>query len=515
MVRGLNTVLAEMEGIYNSIDVRVAAFRKGSGYNWQNYITVIRYSYLPKDELEKQQKALRGLNFPDQPEKFMIGYKALPIDGEVLDRQNDGTSILKLSDITTAYYWKNQNPNELYFNYSEWPEFQCDHWGALYGQTEESSSGISIDGSFMGEVSELSAIFHNEKADAMKMTFNSISKAMKHYLQTRNEVGWHHPMVYYFLPFYAKMSKPYYKDGQLCVDVERHCKLSELAVNYIRGRPMQYSTGVSWGIDEVIVKNNFEMQSEDKSRPIIKETIKLEYYKADVLEKVPDELIAVSLVYPRLDGIVISNYEHNRIRELLAVALPKVANPLFASFGLFCSDGDFEKMLFETHLLNEKESKLKQSQIFERAIAWLLELGGYRTVWLGDKEKWREVSGFEYGSADILALNAETRRLYVVGCSLKPPKRDEVSAIARMSKDIDSKLFGQIYSDREHPVDIVPVYFYASKKDKGITELAKAEGVLAISLEAFESLYEGLRQKGAIGDLKALENYIYMQGEAI
>ncbi len=508
MVKGLNTILGEMEGIYNSIDVRVGALRLDARSKWENFVTVIRYSYLSKEETVKNQKKLQAGKFIAQPDKFMIGYKALSIDEPILERY--GIEFLRLSDHKKVNYWDHRDPNELLFHYSDNPEFQCDGWGALYGQSEESASGRNDD------LTELNSIFHNEKADAMELGFNSIGKALKYMLQTINEIGWHNPMVYYVLPIYGKMTKPYFKNGKVWVDVERHSKLRDFFVNYTRGRPHRFS---SWTIDQIAHQERFVMQNDDRSSAFVQERIGLEdyFYGANVLEKVPDELIAVSLVYPRLGGIVIENYEYNRIRELLGTGLPELSNPLLAAFNLFCSNDAFNKMLVEASTFRktgkEGEIKLTQQKVFERSVAWLLELGGYRTIWLGEKD-----SGFEHGSADLLAFNVETGRLYVIGCSTRLPKQDEILAIATTTERIDIEVFGEIYpkgGSRDRKVEMIPVYFYASKAEKIITELAKEKGVIAIALGAIKLLYQELKEKRTIQDLKQLENQIYMQGDAI
>lgn len=514
MIKGLNSVLGEMEGIYNGIDVRVAAFRRDRQSHWQSYITVIRYSYLPKEEISRQQKIIQGKSILDQPEKFMMNYKAFSIDEQILERQGDGTSILKLSDITKVYYWKHRDPSEVQFNYSPIPDFQCDGWGALDGRVEENPSGVSRDGT-MGEVSEFENIFHNEKSDAIKLGFTGVRKALKYHLQTINEHSWEHPMVYYVLPIYAKMSKPYYEDGKFWVDVERH-RLSDLVVTYTRGTRRKYETGNSWGIDAILFHDSFEMQKEDKNNIFVKERVGLENYKPDVLENVPDEIIAVSLGCPRLNTVV-GNEEHNRVRELLAVGLRQIVNPLLASFGLFCPEEDFKEMLLTPDKFRktgkEGEIKLARQKAFERAVAWLLELGGYRTIWLGEKD-----TGFERGSADILAFNVESRRLYVIGCTTRLPKQDDMLSISTTCDEINVEVFGEIYSKSpytDRKVELISTYFYVSKTEKVISELAREKGVLALSTIVIETMYEDLKQKGSIRDLKEYENYMYMQGEAI
>lgn len=513
MIVGLNTILAEMEEIYNSVDVRVAAFRKNRQSQWQNFITVIRYSLASKQETEQFHKKLIAESVVDQFDKFMIGYKALSIEDEsldrILERQEDGTYTLKLEH-TNVYYWKHEHPSNLTFNYRDRAEFLCDGWGVLHAQSNGITSGLSKWAGFMTSQQEFSTILHNEKVDAIRLRFNSTGKAIQHYLQSSWEITCRDPVTYYVCPFYAKISKPYYKDGAFYVDVERHNELSRnLFVRYSVGMADQYGNiDESKSTGDLIPLENLE-----KTTTFVQETVKLRDYKCDVLSQIADEVLDVSLVYPRLDGIIVQHHDRNRVRELFAGGLPQVANPLYASFKLYCSEEEFEKILLQPNEFKktgrEGEINLAKQTAFERAIAWLLELGGYRTTWLGEKD-----AGFEEGSADILAFNEQTKTLYVIGCTTGLPKPHEITGKAALSKQIDTKLFGwlypagKVYPQRE--ITVVPVYFYAGANEKTVNKLAWENGVIAISSEIIASLYEELKEKKAIGDLKERKQSIFL-----
>lgn len=513
MVKGLNTILGEMEGIYNSIDVRVAALRRDRQSPWQNFMTVIRYSYLPKEQIEQMHKQLIWLSVVDQFDKFRIAYKAFSIDEDVFGKYEDGTDLLELG-MTKVYYWKHAHPNELAFNYLETPEFICGEWGALYGQANESASGMSREGNFMTEQPQYSAVFHNEKEDAIKLGFDSISEAIRRRLEIRSQIHCGDAVVYYVCPLYAKIDKLSHKDGQFWLDLDRHFKLSDLKVNFKRGKTRQGW----WGVyEETDSASNIEMQNEDKSSMVVKEHIPLRPFEAtDALGKVLDEVIDVSLAYPKL-SLIVTKLQHVRVRELLATGQLKIVNPLLASFELFCSKEELKEMLLEAHKLGEKGGKTQQV-LFERGVAWLLELGGYRAIWLDEKQHWREGGRFEHGSADILAFNDKTRTLYVIGCTLDLPKNDDIVKIADFSGKIDGKIFGELYPDKVYAqrlVKVMPVYVYAHKSEKTITQLAREKGVISIALEGVAFLYDELAKTAEIRDLKELENYIYMQEEAI
>jgi len=88
------------------------------------------------------------------------------------------------------------------------------------------------------------------------------------------------------------------------------------------------------------------------------------------------------------------------------------------------------------YLINpvSKVGPSKASNAFERAIAWLLSLLGFKVVELGDLGLGvlRE-DKYEVGEADIVVQDAITGKIYVVSCSLKPPRPDKVDKIANIS----------------------------------------------------------------------------------
>ena len=90
----------------------------------------------------------------------------------------------------------------------------------------------------------------------------------------------------------------------------------------------------------------------------------------------------------------------------------------------------------EEYLINpvSKARSSKANDLFERAVAWLMSLLGFRQIEIGDLELGvlRE-DKYEIGEADILAEDIATRRVYVISCSLKPPGADKLDKIANIS----------------------------------------------------------------------------------
>ncbi|GAG79629.1 unnamed protein product, partial [marine sediment metagenome] len=72
----LGDFLNRLEGVYKSIDVRIAAVK--SDDIWHNALTVVRFSYMEPKDLEEQQKELENKWSKVQTSNFRIEMKAWP-----------------------------------------------------------------------------------------------------------------------------------------------------------------------------------------------------------------------------------------------------------------------------------------------------------------------------------------------------------------------------------------------------------------------------------------------------
>lgn len=502
----VDNILADNKGVYKSIDLRVIAIRKDSNSLWQNFLTVIRFSSEPTSELDNRYNFLAGRHGWLNSNRIKLILKSLPISQwnhirQRLFDQKDGEFHKLTIDELTIHYWPHNNLPTYKLHASPVYDLRCDEWFLFYVGLQERINPTQSTREMTDVItaqSEYQRIAENEDGEAIRCGFGNMKKAITHYLEARYEWQSMDPNIYIVMPLYAKMNGLFFENNRIYVEVRAHEALP-LQINYRRGKPAQYATTIS---EEHFAKQ-VKFEPKDGGE-IVTLKLELEELKPDLMDSLPDDLVIVSLGYLGSSGSEITDISKS-FRHIVAAGAPEVANPLFSALRIFCQPDYMSKVLLDPHDIKSSVA-LNTPKIFERTVTWLLQSGGYDTIWLMEKEVWRDSQAeFNYGSADILAFYPPEKCLYVIGCSLKPPKPEEVLDIIRLANKIKEKLFGRYQSSfGNFEVKIIPVYVYSWDADPEIASIAVRNNAISISRRGLKNMHDELN---SVTVLKPLETY--------
>ncbi len=509
----VDRLLVDMVNVYQGVDVRIIAIRKDVNSFWQSFLTVIRFTAESTSKLSSHYNALAEKHPLLNSDNIRLIMKALPlaewnsVKRQIFDTGSEDLNKLVIDDLT-VHYWQcgglpthKLYPSTMYeFKFDNWPVFQVGLQERMnpMRSTKEMTYVITAQ-------SDYQHILENEVNEALRCGFSDVRKAASYYMEARYGLQRTDPNIYIVMPLYAKMSEPFFEKNKIIVEITSHTRMP-LQVNYTRGQPDPYASAII----EEHASNQIRFTEEGKI-DILRKRLELEEVKADYLQSLPDDLITVSLAYLGKSGSEIISI-NKPLRHLVASGSPEVANPLFSVLQLFCSDDYISKSLLEPHGI-KKSITLKPAKLFERTVAWILQSGGYDTIWLTDRDALKDPeTDFNYGAADILAFHPSNKHLYVIGCSLKPPKHDELLDVVRLANRIDETLFGKYHSGIYRVFDLVKViavYIYSWDTDSEITSIASRNGVLSISRAGLQKMKDELY---SVKTLKPLYEYKDEQG---
>lgn len=92
-----------------------------------------------------------------------------------------------------------------------------------------------------------------------------------------------------------------------------------------------------------------------------------------------------------------------------------------------------EAALFQDEDISKAEIKRPDVK-FQRLIAWILSILGFKTIELGDT-KYKVVrrrNGVDIGDVDILAQDIENKRTYAIACMLTPSANEKIDKLANI-----------------------------------------------------------------------------------
>jgi len=168
------------------------------------------------------------------------------------------------------------------------------------------------------------------------------------------------------------------------------------------------------------------------------------------------------------------------------VPLQNVVEPFFKALDAFCPLAEFKEMLLEPEKCGGKDPEKR----FENAVAWLLSLAGFHTIYLGAKIKvseknnlvsydvLRNESGIPIGCSDIIAYE-ENERLLLVDCDIGAPDEKKIHEL------IETRRYFENIS-KDGKLRILPVL--CSPKNYG--EAAKGLPITIVDKSILESMLE-------------------------
>jgi len=423
----LGDFLNRLEGVYKSIDLRIAAVK--SDDMWHNALTVMRFSYMEaQDLLRKQQQELKSKWGKVETSHFRIGIQAWAFDlledtlcnqffkegkmlllGETQDMQfGRSIDLLSLKGRFERYGYTRRETDS-------WPCFEApdgNHCPLLDNeqlQNEVKSHSLVDIYSLIRELLEVD--FHS------RFSLDLIVNA----------------------PFYARIGNVDFAEQKCSVQVKLHAGTKALAVSAIVRRG---DTDTSPVKDKASYPIKLEEADWSIHFMVIDEPMWLWTKRLDLPNATPADYLSVCLIQTAPTALDVEKPSFpTQISRFLESKKPAKA-PLVAAFRQFCSLDKLEQYLEKPGQLQPPSPK-KPSSTFEGCVLWILGLCGFESVWLGWTEHETLKEGkIEHLRLDILAHYEKENTLLLVSCTTGRPDQD-----IDIVNSIRQKLYTDVFKD--------------------------------------------------------------------
>jgi len=467
----LRDVLKHMEEIYKTIDLRTACFKEDA--EWENALTVIRFSHLETTALEEIFDSLRQKwgGEVDTP-RLKVVCEALPISeygnltkGLLEDR------ILSLKGLKVKFEGK-RDVDTWNCYLADYPHYlrKTEKWKTFDGAMSRSTS--------------IPQKLERVGSDARSLGFADTYNCVSEWLQCP------------FSPQVSSdtiLSAPVYAIiddvdvGDLMVKVRISCHrnmVRSLRLNLLQWKGEGYWVKSIRKTDELSSKSTkdlldqklFEVDSSFR-------TCEVDY---EIPFLSPSDFLDVRLIYDRVESLEIDRKEGALagFKERKAAAV----NPFFSMYDRFCNYDELINQLKNPQNFATTK-KREPSQIFERAVSWLLALCGLQTIKLDEYEKFKPRAGkSEYDSVDIVAYSREKSLIILASCTIGAPDLSkDVLRLLEVTRRLEEDLF------KETSTILVPVIFSSYRRLEPIKEGAMKYNVKVIDSTDAERMVTLLR----------------------
>jgi len=476
----LKDVLKRMQGIYKTIDLRVACFREN--VEWENALTAIRFSHLKATEVRDIYDGLRRKwgGKVDTP-RLKVACQALPISkySELTKELLEGT--LSLKKLTVKFEGK-RDIDSWNCNLTEYPHYlrKLEKWKTFEGAISTST--------------DIRPKMQRVDSDAKSLGFADIYSCMNEWLQSQLS---HLETVdtIFSAPVYAIIDDVDVKDLTVKVKISSHIKMARslhLDLLQLKGRGF-------WGQS---IEKTGELISTSRKHLIDEKSVKLDpsflAYEANYeipswnLTDFPD----ARLIYDKVEILEIDKKEERALAKIKEGKAP-ATNPFFWLFDRFCDYDELINQLKDPQGV-ATEKKCEPSKIFERAVSWLLALCGLQAIKLDEYEKFKPKAGkSEYDSVDIIVYSNEKSLIILSSCTTGLPKLNEdVPRLLDLKKRLEEDLF------KETSMKLAPVIFSSKRMVGPVKDDAAKYNVKVIDSSDAESMVMHLRD-GKIQDALA------------
>lgn len=467
----LGDFLNRLEGVYKSIDIRIAAVK--SDDTWHNALTVIRFSHIQYEELEKQQKELENKWRKVQTSNFRIEMQAWPF--KCVDKSVD--------DVLCEQ-----------FSQGKWLLFDVGTGPTLDFQFGRSIDLLSLEGLF-GEHGYTRRDIHSWPCcEAIAGEHCSLLKNE----QLQSEVKSHYPLDLYSLisellevnfhrdlgldlivnaPFYAVIKNYDFAEQKCKTQVKFHKDIKALTVSAIVRRGER---------DDTPVRDVASSPIKPKEAEELDECMRLWTKEFDLLNAMPGDYLSVSLRQTEPTALDIEKPSSpTQISRFLESKKPEKA-PLVAAFRRFCSLGELGEYLTKPGEI-QPPSPRKPGSAFEGFVLWILGLCGFQSVWLGWTEHETLKEGkIEHLRLDILACYEKENTLLLVACTTGRPDQD-----IDIVNSIRQKLYADVFKDTN--VQIRGFIFSSQPSVNVAKQLGEKAGVIIFGAEDIRGILNSLR----------------------
>lgn len=412
----LGEFLSRLEGVYKSIDVRIAAVK--SIDIWHNALMVIRFSCMPYEEIKKQQNVLESKWGKVHTDNFEIEMQAFPFKNleSLSQRLNDGKWSLLEIDKSEEDLIIGRGIDLLVLE-GRFEKYGYTRRDSIVWPCFEATAGLNLVLEITsGESGKYCSLLDNDKlqSEVKSKTVIDVYTLISELL----EVDFHKNLNFDFIvnaPFYAIIENVDFV-GQKCkIQVNFHKDIKALAVSAVVRRGERDDTPLR-----------------DKARSLIKpeeaeelgEHMRLWKKEFDLLNATSSDYLSCNLIQTEPSALDIEkpSYSTQIIRYLESKEPAHV--PLLAVFSRFCSLDQLEKYLTRPGEIRPPSPK-KVSSAFEGFVLWVLGLCGFHSVWLGWTEHETLKEGkIEHLRLDILAYYERRNTLLLVQCTIGRPDQD-------------------------------------------------------------------------------------------
>lgn len=445
-----------MKNAYKSIDLRIAAGKEDD--KWHNGLTVIRFSYQDKKNVENKIKGIESRIGEVKTDIFFISHHIFAFNEleELLSQFRSGKINLDDTEIDLGRSINLLSQKNHFSSYRL--TRKLDEWNVLEV--------------FDGRHSE---IFERAEKEIRSLGFSDIYDPVNEWLEMSNFSGGTSVNIVVSAPFYAIIKDVDFEGQTAEVKIKLHENLNDLILHLLL-RKKDHSGAIK-------LRSSFDIDKNEIRE--LNGNFKLWEKNVELPSATTDDFLIIKLAHKELSEV---DSFSKPINDFIKIKEPAML-PFFSTFSRFCGEEDFIKHLIRPHEIETKGIKGMQPQhVFERAVSWLLNLSGFPSVKLDEYEKLRERK-VEHGSVDILAYNKNKNQLFLVNCTLGIPKPNEIDSYNSVKTVLYDELF------KGTTLQIIPIIFSAKREIDATKDVGERVGVRIFGLDDIEKILKYIKNR--------------------
>jgi len=464
----LGDFLNRIEGVYKSIDIRIAAVK--SDDTWHNALIVVRFSYVEPKDVEEQQKQLQNKWGKVQTSNFQIEMQAWPL-----------ATLETLSDLLEEGKWLLFNDSsgvvqDLQFGRSI-DLLSLDGRFERHGYTRRGPHSWPCFEAFTGE--------HCYKLDNPQVQSEVKSQTyfdLYSLISELFEINFHKDLGLDLIvnaPFYAMIENVDFSQQKCLIQVKFHKDVKALAVSAIVRRGDR-------GESPVRDKASSTIKPEEAEE--LDEYMRLWTKELELPNATPADHLFWNLMQTEPGLLDIEKPSFPKQISRFAESKKPAENPLLAAFRRFCTEGELENYLTKPGEI-QPPSPNKPSSAFEGFVSWILGLCGFQSIWLGwtGHETLKE-GKVEHLRLDILAYYEKENTLLLVACTTGRPDQD-----IDIVNSIRQRLYADVFKDTS--IQIRGFIFSSQPSVDVAKQLGEKAGVMVFGAEDIKGILNCIRTR--------------------
>lgn len=447
-------VVEKLQDTYNSIDLRVVAFKQDNV--WKAAMLVLRFRRENVDELKKTHDELLDKIGRIEDEDFCVKLYSLPIDKWNSIKENFSQKFVCLEPNFAVNFDKDVHINRDVFSPSNYYwDYVSTEWNCYYAN-----------GRCLHDANVTAKIHNNDKkAQLLKFkdmfSYLSVAFAIEEN-QLQNDDG----LLLVQAPAFFKILETTFDDGSINLKGRGYSnKDVEIVIDFYQTRS---------GSDPNIWKDRVSIPHTIKGNSqIVDFSINHSVPKLDVND-------GFQLSVHRKEGLLLEQDSINSVGNHWPTK-SRITNPIYPIFKEFVQIDELKKMLLQS----ESKSGKKNSDNFEKAVSWLISILGLNAIWLG-KDYESTGSNEERIVIDLIGHN-NSNHIFLINATTGIPTTSDFARERRYRENLQNKI--------NNPNLIVSSILFSNGSVTNLIDAANLEGVLLIGRDEIEFLL-GLIEKG-------------------